>query len=423
MKVNAITNSIIGVNTEALNNSKAQTKGYQTQPKFDEAADKNASKASMNYFLGAQNVPSFKGYPCSTGAFVVKQIDNVPCACCGKEMMNGKEQNEFVAKAAKSVGQELADVLNANMHKFRRNEKAIARHLSEEAIRKPDKRLGELFEETQVMPKQLFDKENKIVLDGVDAKAKELYGEENAVSKFVQAQKAVIDNPKKTFVRNDFLADLQKQSPDPAKTQKLLNVAIELPLELRDIEKIFGKYQGQPSEKVARRLISTAAMTTEHIHPKSKGGPNDTENYMGECAECNNNRGSKDLNGYWQEVYPNMPSAVQTYNDFITDKIIKGEMGVKYEDYPLDLEKAVETESKGVIDLKVLNPEEIDKIRKEKGLPDPQPRADVVYNPAKGDVRDPKKDEEFGEKTTATKPAKPNRKPGGRKPSRKPNRK
>lgn len=411
MKISVISNAVIGVNTDAYKNVSTPESLKPVQKvvlkQEDEQASKNASKAAMNYFLGAQNVPSFKGFPCSTGNFAVKRIEDVPCACCGKEMMNSKEQNSFVAKASQAKGQELADVLNAEMHKFRRNEKAIARHLSEQALIKPDQKLGELFRTTQIDPKELFMQENVIVLNSVDEKAKELYGEKNKVSNYVQSQKVLAAKKSCDFERNEFLKGLQKVSPDAKKTQQLLEIAIELPLELSGIQKIFGKYQGDSSERVARRLISTAAMTTEHIHPKSKGGPNDTANYMGECAECNNNRGSQDLNGYWQVVYPNMPSAVQKYADFITEKIAKGEMGTKYEDHLLDLEIAVEKESKGVIDLKVKNPEEIEKIRKEKGYAAPQPLPEPVYG-------DSKKDE-----NNVNSGRKPNRKPNGRKPVRK----
>ena len=145
MKINAI--SMAAPATFSIQN-KAAEKNPQlvTNPienRFPQQTN-NGAKAIMNYFLGMQNVPSFKGYPCSTGEFVVKQINNVPCACCGAEMMNSKEQNEFVAIASKAKGEELANVFASNLHKIRRNERPVARELMERAIKYPNQKLSEL---------------------------------------------------------------------------------------------------------------------------------------------------------------------------------------------------------------------------------------------------------------------------------------
>ena len=404
MRVNAISNAAVGFAATSTVKNSTIPQSLKPVHNNEEILNKTneGSKAIMNYFFGMQNVPSFKGYPCSTSAFVVKQIDNVPCACCGKEMMNAKEQNDFVSKASKAKGQELADVFSSNFHKFRRNERAISREIMNTAPSKPNSSISDILSSTKKTGADLYKQECTIVLDEVDAVAKSIYGEKNKVSNYVSAQKVALNN-KKGFNRSAFLKGVQnitKEDANKENTTKLMDKAIELPLNEDGVNKILSKYRNSDSTSIARRLISTAVMTTEHIHPKAKGGPNNTENYMGECAECNNNRGSADLNNYWQTVYPNMPENVQRYNDFITDKIIKGEMGTKYEDYPVDLEKIVASESRNAIKLTVLTPEEIDKARKEKGYSDPKPLPEPVE----------------GEMTIVKKPS------GSKKPHRKPSR-
>ena len=89
MKINAITMAApatFSVPKKAVEKNPQVTNPIENR--FPKQQTNDGSKAIMNYFFGMQNVPSFKGYPCSTGEFVVKQIDNVPCACCGAEMMN-----------------------------------------------------------------------------------------------------------------------------------------------------------------------------------------------------------------------------------------------------------------------------------------------------------------------------------------------
>lgn len=423
MKVNAIKMAApasFSVSNEKVAGQKNPQVTNPIEKRFPEQTN-NGSKAIMNYFLGMQNVPSFKGYPCSTGEFVVKQIDNVPCACCGAEMMNSKEQNEFVAKASKSTGKELADLFGQNLHKIRRNERPVARELMERATKYPNDSLEKLADRGDMSANKLFNKENLIVLSNVDAKAKELYGEKNKVSNFVKIQKDMIEkNPRNGFGRGTCLETLKKlTADDQEKSQKILTEAIELPLDERGLGKVITKVQSSDSTGIARRLIATAVMTTEHIHPKSKGGPNNTENYMGECAECNNNRGSQNLNSYWQSTYPNMPSASQKYADYISEQIITGKMGTRYEDYMVDLEKAVETESNNAIDLKVLNPEEIDKARKERGLDAPKPLPSKP-KPEKAES----KDDKANDKKVGTKKPSGSKKPNGSKrPNRRPNRK
>lgn len=417
MKINAITMAApatFSVPKKAVEKNPQVTNPIENR--FPKQQTNDGSKAIMNYFFGMQNVPSFKGYPCSTGEFVVKQIDNVPCACCGAEMMNSKEQNEFVAKASKAKGEELANIFAENLHKIRRNERPVARELMERATKYPNQKLSDLADK-DMDSRKLYNKENLIVLNNVDKKAQELYGEKNKVSKFVQSQKSLIEkNVRNGFGRGTFLANLKKlTADDQEKSQKVLTEAIELPLDEKGIAKVIQKVQSSDSTGIARRLIATAVMTTEHIHPKSQGGPNNTENYMGECAECNNNRGSENLNQYWQSTYPNMPSATQKYADYISEQIITGKMGTRYDDYMVDLEKAVESESKDAIDLKVLNPEEIDKARKERGLPDPKPLP-VKPKPEKSET---KKDET---KISGSKKPQGSKKPhGGKKPTRRPN--
>ena len=64
--------------------------------------------------------------------------------------------------------------------------------------------------------------------------------------------------------------------------------------------------------------------------------------------------------------YPNMPESAQKNVDFVTEKLINGELGEDYTDYPADLKNALDNQTKGQIKLNVLNPEEIEKKRNER---------------------------------------------------------
>ena len=75
----------------------------------------------------------------------------------------------------------------------------------------------------------------------------------------------------------------------------------------------------------------------------------------------------------WMENFPNMPRSVQRNIDEVTERIINGNLGDRYDDYPLDIQATMQRETGGLIKLEVKNPEEIDKAREEKGLPKKYP--------------------------------------------------
>ena len=75
----------------------------------------------------------------------------------------------------------------------------------------------------------------------------------------------------------------------------------------------------------------------------------------------------------WMENFPNMPRSVQRNIDEVTERIISGNLGSRYDDYPLDIQATMARETGGLITLEVKNPEEIDKAREERGIPKPTP--------------------------------------------------
>ena len=60
------------------------------------------------YFLGGQAL-SFGGFACSTGDFAVKQLDDVPCCCCGDRMIRGQQMPNVIQSFATLKGNALAD--------------------------------------------------------------------------------------------------------------------------------------------------------------------------------------------------------------------------------------------------------------------------------------------------------------------------
>lgn len=343
---------------------------------------KSSSDAVSGYFKAAQLL-SFKGYPCSKAGFLVKRQKNIPCACCGQKMFTSDGIKDFVKEVESQKGKDLSKTLEENMGYFRGIERAVAKFLIKTSSKSPDLGMSELLQKYSPNAKVLMETEQKSVMDRIDEKAKSILGEKNVVSDCVNEAIKQIDNGTKdnTFLRKPFLANLVetlKQVEDKELAGQMLDIAVQLPTSKNTLESFIVKYSQKNNFEIARRLAQTGISTAEHIHPDSMGGPDDTSNYMAECAHCNSHRGTTDLEE-WMKEYPNMPRSVQRNIDEVTERIINGDLGTKYEDYPTDLQKTVDTETRGIIKLKVKNSEEIEAERKKRGLPNPAPSPKLAF--------------------------------------------
>ncbi len=385
---------------KAQNTNKLDSKAQEAKVSnpFDEKNQSRASQIARNYFMGAQMV-NFTGFPCSTSNFKVKELEDMPCTCCGRPMMTNKQTDDFALRAGKAVGEELNQVLKDNMPYFRAEEKAIVHYIQKQTKNMPDATLTTAISRTNADPAQILRDEQIDVLKRTSEKSKELLGEKNIVQGLCERELAktfgvgVNDRrrPKSgvgsRFNRTDFLSqivDTEKKGVAHKNVHQILDVAVQLPESEKIIGKMLSDYgHGGSDVRFAKRLIQKAVVTAEHIHPKSKGGPNATNNYMGECQECNGSRGNMSYDE-WMKRYPNMPDNIQVNADAVTEEIIKGKIGGNYDDYPVDLKDAIERETGGKVILTVKNPEEIDKAREERGLPKPKADAKERANAAGG---------------------------------------
>lgn len=367
-------------------------KTQQTQNKETKVTNpisENSSKASeiiRNYFLGSQMVnPSFTGFPCATSNFKIKELEDMPCTCCGRPMMTNEQISKFADEASQLHGKRLNDYLNENMDYFRAEEKAVVHYIQKQLKRMPDATLTTAVSRTQPSAEKVLRDEQIDVLNRTSEKSKELLGEKNPVQLACEYElstkfgipatmlKETKFNPK-AFNRTVFLETLtrveKKNNLEHDKMHKILDIAVQIPESEKAISKMLFSYANSNDRKFANRLIQKTVVTAEHIHPKSKGGPNATDNYMGECQECNSSRGNMSY-GDWMRRYPNMPDNIQVNINAVTEEIIKGKIGGNYDDYPVDLKTAIAKETSGKVQLKVKNPEEIDAIRDARGLAKP----------------------------------------------------
>lgn len=334
----------------------------EKQPNIDNKMSSNALSA---YFKGGMAV-SFGGYDCSTGNFITKEIDDVPCCCCGGKMVLNKNIGTKAREFSALKGQELADKIRNNQDYFRCTQRLIANLIADEAEQNPDYDMGKAIQ--SFTPETLKQKTLDYCvknLNAIDKVAKQVTGDEkNPISALVASEIEKVQSGKTERVEFTEKLAMYEGLVKHEDYDKMLESAMNIPESYKDVKQIYGYAYGK-ALKVAKELIRPSMQTIEHIHPKSQGGPNNTENYIAECYNCNNPRGHMSYHE-WLKVHPEYPINAQKHIEWFQQQIVDGKIDERYDTYPIEVKATLSKESDGIMELKVLNPERIKELREAK---------------------------------------------------------
>ncbi len=318
----------------------------------------NDNGALKSYFLGGI---SFKGQNCSTSNFAIKKIEDVPCCCCGDLMLRKEDIYKHEQHLLAHKGDELAKTIKEEEKYFRTAERTAAFMIAD-AVKGTDMTFADGITASQKDLPQRFDKYCRGVLGETYVKSVEKAGYDTPISKFIQTTiKGIEDGD--DFDRIGFTTMLQgmKGNLSAEDYGAIEDTAMNLPENRSAVMAIYKKYANAP-EKFAHRLYSTAMTTAEHVHPHSLGGPNNTANYLAECAGCNNPRGNMSY-AEWLKVHPEYPRMVQKHIEHVEGLIVDGKLPKNYDIYPSDIKKTLSKESNGVMELTVLSADKLRELR------------------------------------------------------------
>ena len=355
MNIDPVSAVMVNTNLKLGTDKKAEPKAEQ--PKA--FAAQNSSAALRSYFMGGQAV-SF-GFNCNTGDFVTKEFEDVPCCCCGGKMMLDSEP--MAQHLATHKGKELAQEIREHRDYFRNDQGTIAMMIATEAEKsgcsasKAVKNIKPNF-----MPK--LKEYCQGVLASTDEIAKERLGEQNPVSEIIANEQKNIAKGKIDRVQfTEKLVGLHKKGQiDEESWDKIINSAMQLPQTGNTAQKMFQKLGGRQDAGVFNTLLFESGQTIEHVHPHSRGGKNDTDNYLAECGECNHKRGNVSYMT-WLKIHPEYPVNVQKHIEWFQQQQVEGKFGKEYDDYGVKIKQTLSKESNGVMELKVLDKAKIIELR------------------------------------------------------------
>lgn len=330
------------------------------EPKQEaKAAEAGASRA---YFMGGLAATvSFGGFPVSTGGFITKRMDDVPCSCCGGRMVRNQEMDHKAREFSGIRGEKLADKIEEDQDFFRTPQRVVMMLAAEEARRHPD---YDLARAKNACGKNLKEKTQDYCirsLQQADEVVKAKYGEDHPTSQLLNTEMEKLQHGQISRLGLTEQLVQQQQTMEPEVYETVLDAAMNIPTDFSEVKKAFNEAKGN-GMGIARALLKPSMQTIEHIHPKSLGGPNATQNFVAECADCNNPRGNMSYSE-WLKIHPEFPLKAQDHIEWFQQQVVDGKIDNGYDDYGVDVKKTLSKESNGIIELKVLNPERIQELR------------------------------------------------------------
>jgi hypothetical protein len=353
--------AVSSINMNAVsNNAKIGTdKKAKPQAIQKEVSTLNSGTALRSYFMGGQAL-SF-GFNCNTGDFVTKEIEDVPCCCCCGTMMLDSEP--LARHLGEYKGAELSEEIKEHRDYFRNDQGTVAMMIAKEAeLSNCDAAKAVKNIKPQFMPK--LKDYCQDVLSATDEIAKTRLGEENPVSQIITKEKENVSKGKIDRVQfTEKLVGLHNKGKiDEESWDKIINTAMQLPQTANTAQKMFNKLGGRSNVGVFNDLLFESGQTIEHVHPHSRGGKNDTDNYLAECGECNHKRGNVSYLT-WLKIHPEYPVNAQKHIEWFQQQQIDGQIGKEYDDYGTKIKATLSKESNGIMELKVLDKSKIEEFR------------------------------------------------------------
>lgn len=244
----------------------------------------------------------FTGHKCSTDEFKIKQLYGLPCPCCGKTMLHNNQINNFSRSVSKKSGEELIKELDKYSEYYRPVEKEAVEMIKQTAKENPTASFEEIIKINAENVKENLENEQIKVLNDL-RKAGDLYtqkSQEKAYTDFIDSSIELIksrDNrffKRKTFIREYLELASAKGIPSGKRRtfKEIKRKVYKLPNSESSVNAFFAKYSRRTPYETAQRLLKPAGVTAEHIKPQSKGGEDNTANYLCECNDCNSRRGN-----------------------------------------------------------------------------------------------------------------------------------
>lgn len=319
----------------------------------------------------SSNNISFEGTKCDTSDFEIKRIENVRCPVCEKITMNFDDIDEFVYLLCGKKGQELIDAFDTygkesywkpdsktpDRSIYRPQKQEIIDEIKKTAKEYPDLGLEEIVQlrVASSLP-SLVEKQIKVIDELIEYANKNITepDEFKRVNGTAQSYKKALEQNGK-FKRKNFINAFGDVSSDKKIQEDINSITKKMPTSDESIDAFFVKYSKRDEKETLKRLVRQNIPTADHLichSPDYGGGKDEIENYLCECAECNETRATTPFDE-WSQSIPDFKEKLERHLNEIQKEIYKGNLSPVYDSYPLILKKTVSELSDSKIVLKL----------------------------------------------------------------------
>lgn len=331
-------------------------KNLQVQDSTPSEPERNSASG-----LSLANFPNvnFRGMD-PNKQFLLNQVKRLRCAYSGKIMICPFEAKELYAKLSRRPNAQSAINLLQNYESYMHDIESIIFDIIKEAPHKGKRNFQDILQAE--LPDSLARlKEKQIKILTKTDKLIEKISDTNVREQVREIRNQALESIENdTFNRKTPLEKIKKVKA----TGKDLNHIIGIyqswyksPSSSKDLDAFIVKYSKYSHDDIAKRLVSTAVATIEHIKPSSNNGVDCLSNYLVVSAAFNNKRHSMPLNEYIMlnsEI--DIPANLQKYVDDVIMQVNNKKNPFHQKPYyPIAIIDTIAQETKGLVQLEERN--------------------------------------------------------------------
>lgn len=283
-------------------------------------------------------------------AFNLRNIPNLPCACCGKKMINEKDFSDLKSKDYQGNAQMVLKKLKPYSKDMRPVEKTVYNLLKRAANKDPHADLNTLINKRyyyhlgRLEVKQLNIINKAIAQDlNLNEKTKAELDKTMETVRFILFVESKKQPQKRSRIIKEF-RKLRDKCDEKQKIDKMLEILKTLPTSKDDVDAFMTKYTQRGNREIGQRLMSSALPTLDHITPAKNSGHDSFSNMLVLCEKCNSERGHIPYEE-WFEIHPEMPKNIQKNMNKIIMEINEGRL-IGFETYPKDVKETLKRVTK-----------------------------------------------------------------------------
>ena len=317
--------------------------------------------AIPDFGLSLANFPnvSFRGK--NEGQVLLRCVDTINCAYSGKPMISQNNLAKAFSKLIKTYDADSAIKVLNGYTKYMYDVESQVFEILKSARNKDKRNFSDILSEYAPASLQRLRVKQRKVLAEIRPQIEHLSPELKERADIILDDLFVRVNDG-TFNRRypaEQFSTLKGNGADNEVLSEINRICYQLPRSSKDLDAFIVRYSKSSHDAIARRLLSPAAATIEHIIPQSKNGADDMSNFLLVSAQFNNDRHDLPLDEF---IILNsdidIPAHLQEYMDTVVSEVMRKNSPFSSKKwYPRAIQRTLMQESSGqvALDMGVLN--------------------------------------------------------------------